>query len=253
MKKLIRLFAIVGLSSSLFTAHAQLFGGPGSSAPDLSGAMKKLFGDNPNFTANSDIQMKGDSGEMSMPGKMSCSEGKSRFEMDMSEMKGGKMKGGGMAQMKQMGMDKMVMISIPDKKLCYLVYPGLEAYAEIANTNPDAAKSASDFDLKVTELGKETVEGHACVKNKVEITDKDAKKHEFTVWNATDLKKFPVKIEANENKTAMTILFKDVKFDKPEASQFEPPATYKKYDSMMAMMQQEMMKRMGNMQPPSAK
>lgn len=97
----------------------------------------------------------------------------------------------------------------------------------------------------MTELGKETVEGHGCLKNKAEVSDKKGKKRDYTVWNATDQKKFPVKIESKDSNTNMVMLFKDVKFDNPEASQFEPPASYKKYDSVMSMMQQEMMKRMG--------
>src|SRR4051812_32745631 len=115
MKKLIRLLALVAVSSSLLTAHAQLFGGgAGPSGPDLSGAMKKLFGDNPNFTANAEIQTKGASGDLVMPGKMFCADGKSRMEMDLSQVKGGQMPA---EQMKQMGMDKTVMITLPDKKL----------------------------------------------------------------------------------------------------------------------------------------
>jgi len=39
-------------------------------------------------------------------------------------------------------------------------------------------------------------------------------------------------------------MFKNVKFSKPEASQFEPPTSLKKYDNMQSMMQEEMMKRM---------
>jgi len=67
-----------------------------------------------------------------------------------------------------------------------------------------------------------------------------------------DLKKFPVKVETIQEGNNVTMLFKDVKVSKPEAAQFEPPADFKKYDSMMSMMQQEMMKRMGGGmgQPP---
>jgi hypothetical protein len=36
------------------------------------------------------------------------------------------------------------------------------------------------------------------------------------------------------------MLFKDVKLSKPAASQFEPPADYKKYDSMMSLMMEHM-------------
>ena len=47
-------------------------------------------------------------------------------------------------------------------------------------------------------------------------------------------------------------LFKNVKLSKPATGDFEPPASYDKYDNMMTMMQQVMMKRMGggmNMPP----
>jgi hypothetical protein len=99
--------------------------------------------------------------------------------------------------------------------------------------------------MESTELGKESVDGHACVKNKVTVTDKAGKAHESTVWNATDLKNFPVKITTSEAGAATTMLFKAVKLEKPDPAQFEPPAGFKKYDSLMALMQQEMMSRMG--------
>jgi len=249
MKTSIRLLTAVTFASSLFIAHAQFGRGPssGPSGPDLSGAMGKLFGEHPAFAATTDFRTKvGESGtETIVPGKLAFLEGKSRFEMDMTQMKGGQLPPGAADQMKQMGMDKMVIVTVPEKKVTYLIYPGLEAYTEIPTTNPDAAKSAAQYDVKVTELGRETIEGHGCLKNKAEVADKDGKKREFTVWNATDQKKFPLKIESKEGNTNTVMQFKDVSFDKPAASQFEPPAAYKKYDSMMSMMQQEMMKRMG--------
>ena len=254
MKTSIRLLTVIAFTSSLFIAHAQFGRGPGSgpSGPDLSGAMGKLFGDHPAFAADTNLRTKiGESGkETIVPGKLAYLEGKSRFEMDITQMKGGQIPPDAAEQMKQMGMDKMIIVSVPEKKMSYLIYPGLEAYTEIPTPSPDAAKRSSDFEAKVTELGRESIEGHGCLKNKTEVTDKEGKKREFTVWNATDQKKFPLKIETKEGNTNTVIQFKDVKFDKPEASQFEPPASYKKYDNVMSMMQQEMMKRMGNMQMP---
>jgi hypothetical protein len=142
-------------------------------------------------------------------------------------------------------MDKIVMISRPDKKITYMVYPNLEAYTEIAMQNPEAATPATDFKLETAELGKETVDGHPCVKNKAVVSDSKGNKHESTVWNATDLKNFPVKIETAGQGQKATMSFKDVKLAKPEASLFDPPASYKHYDNPMQLMQQEMMKRMG--------
>ena len=61
-----------------------------------------------------------------MPGKISFDAGKSRFEMNMSDLQGPQMPPGTAAQMKAMGLDQMVTISRPDKKFTYLIYPGLQ-------------------------------------------------------------------------------------------------------------------------------
>ena len=87
-----------------------------------------------------------------------------------------------------------------------------------ASANPD------DFKVETTQVGKETVDGHDCVKNQVTVTDKDGNKHVSTVWNASDLKDFPVKIVMNEGGNATTMLYKNISFAKPAASQFDPPS-----------------------------
>jgi chemotaxis protein CheY-P-specific phosphatase CheC len=219
--------------------------------PGLSGSTAKLFGENSTFSANLEMQTAGDgdADAMSMPGKMFFDTGKSRFEMDMSQMKGGKMPPQAAAQMKSMGMDKMIMIGRPDKKLGYQVFPNMQAYVENALPEQESASVPSDFKIEVTELGKETVDNHPCIKNKAVVTGKDGTKHESTVWNATDLKKFPIKIEQVESGTKITMLFHDVSLSKPAAELFEPPTGVTKYDSMQSMMQQVMMKRFGGGAP----
>ena len=79
------------------------------------------------------------------------------------------------------------------------------------------------------------------MKNKVVTTGKDGDKQEFTTWNATDLKKFPVKIQTADT----TMLFKNVSLAKPAASLFESPSGYAKYDDLQTMLQQQLIKRMG--------
>jgi hypothetical protein len=221
-------------------------GGP-PPGPRFSGGMAKLFGDHKAFSANIELQSSFGASEekVTMPGKVAFDDGKSRFDLDMSKVQGGGMSPEIASQMKTMGMDVMISITRPDKKLNYLVYPGLNAYAEVALQDPDAGKPDSDFKVEITELGKETVDGKACVKNKVVVTDKEGTARESTVWNATELKKFPIKIETTERGSPLTMLFKDVKLAKPEASSFEPPTGATKYENVMTMMQQEMMKRMG--------
>jgi hypothetical protein len=252
MKRYPGVLATLAICLTLSPAYAQ-FGRPGvggPQGPQFTGAMAKVFGDNSAFSATMQIQANMGDQEMTMPAKISFNKGQSRVEMDLTAVKGGHMPPQMVGQLKAMGMGNMITINQPDKKMSYLCYPGLQAYCEVPMQNPDASKPESDFKIDTTELGKETVDGHPCVKNKVVVTDKDGTPQEFTVWNASDLKKFPVRMEMNQRGIASTITFSDVKLEAPDASQFAPPSDFKKYDSMQAMMQQEMMKRMGNMQHP---
>ena len=243
MKNQLSILASAIVCLGLLPAYSQP-GAPGG--PHLGGAMSKLFGDNQTFSAGLEMQVTDKSGKpMTMPGNFSFDAGKSRFEINMADMKGGQMPPNAAAQMKAMGMDQMVTISRPDKKTAYLVYPGLQSYAEIQPSKADSAPPNSDYKVETTEIGKETVDGHPCVKNKVVVTDKEGTKHESTVWNATDLKKFPVKIQTTEQSGDVIMLFKNVTLAKPAASLFDPPADFKKYDNIQQLMQQEVMKRMG--------
>jgi outer membrane lipoprotein-sorting protein len=206
--------------------------------PQFSGPMAKLFGDHQSFSATMEFQTESGQGRaMTMDGGIAYLNGMSRFEMDLSQMQGAGIKPGAMAQMKRMGMDKIVAVSIPAKKIMRSIYPSMNSYVETAipDSTP-ASSSGTDYKVTVTETGSETVAGHPCIKNKVVVTAPDGVSHESTVWNATDLDKFPVKIEMSENGKHVTMTFKDVKLDKPDAALFDPPADCKKYGSMMDMM-----------------
>jgi len=236
----------MALSLGVTTVFAQV--GPrggGAPGPNLGGAMNKLFGANQAFTATLEVQNSGDNGDVTIPGKISFDNGKSRFEMNMTEMRGAQMPPNAMQQMKAMGMDSIVTIARPDLKVTYLVYPGLNSYAQMAERDPSASVSPDDLKIETEKIAAETVDGHDCVKNKVTVTDKEGGKHVSTVWNAADLKGFPVKIVTSEGGNNATLLFKNISLTKPAAGSFEPPAGLTKYDDMQTMMQTEMMKKMG--------
>jgi len=231
----------------LLPAHAQ-FGPRGGApvTPHFGGATGKLFGDNQAFTATMEFQTIDSSGEaVTMPGKISFDSGKMRFEMSMADMKTSRMKPADAAQMKSMGLDQMITLSRPDKKTACLIYPGMQSYVENPIPESESNSAKDDYKVETAELGKDTVDGHPCVKNKVTVTGKDGVKHESTVWNATDLKNFPVKIQTSEAGNNVTMLYKNVSLTKPAASAFEVPSDYTKYDSIQVMMQAEMMKKMG--------
>ena len=242
MKNFLRVL-LPGMLCLNLAAFAQP-GAPGG--PHFSGAMDKMFGENQAFSASLEVQMAtGPGGATTMPGKLTFDSGKSRFDIDMTQAKGGQMSPDAAAQMKAMGMDHMMMIGRPDKKTAYIVFPGMQSYVVNPLSDSETTTAPADFKVETTELGKETVDGHPCVKNKAIVTDKDGTPHESTVWNATDLKDFPVKIQTTDQGNEMTMLFKDITISKPDASLFEPPSGYAKYDSMSAMMQAVILKQMG--------
>ncbi len=211
--------------------------------PDFNGPLARLFGAYTSFSATLDMQVTNASAggnPMISIGKIAFSDGKSRFEVDVAKSAGGRLPPRQAAGLKSMGLDPAVLISRPDLKVAYLIYPGLNAYVETAV--PDSA-AAGQYKIETSELGRETVDGHACVKNQVVVTDDKGGRHEFTVWDATDLNHFPVKIESNEHGVETTLAFTDVKFDKVAPEQFEAPAGASKYGDVHSMLQSEFMKR----------
>jgi outer membrane lipoprotein-sorting protein len=243
MKKYLSIFAATFFCFAVFPARAQMGAAPG--VPQFGNGMEKLFGDNQTFSATLKMQINNAGSPMTMSGKMSFDKGSSRTEMNLADMQGGGIPPDALTMMKSAGLDRMVSISQSDKKIIYVVYPNAQSYTEM--TAPDSAATITNADSKIdiTELGKETVAGHPCVKNKAVLTDKQGEKHEFTIWNATDLKNFPIQIEMNEQGSAITMSYSDISFAKPDASLFNPPTGFTKYDSMQEMMQSVMMKKMG--------
>jgi hypothetical protein len=214
--------------------------------------MAKIFGNNQAFTATADITIA--DAQRGLPVEMTASyaflKGNLRTDIDMTTMKGTKMPPQAMAQMKQMGMDRAVNIYRGDKKIMYLVYPGLNSYIEITPPSAPPADKAEPKQPKIdiTPVGKDTVDGHPCVQNKITFTADDGSHHEVLAWQATDLNDFPIKSEMQANGATITTHFSNVKLSAPDASVFDPPGGFTKYGSIQEMM-------MGNMQhmlPPGA-
>ncbi|MEI7731326.1 MAG: DUF4412 domain-containing protein [Verrucomicrobiota bacterium] len=256
MKKILFTAQIGMACLSLISAHAQFGAGggnPGMGAPQgpkFDGTMAQFFGEHTAFSASLQMEIKAaDKAEpLRMPGKLDFDQGKTRWEMDMAEMKTAQVTPETAAMLKNMGLSRISLITLPGKKTTLMVYPDKKAYVEMPmeSGKSQAAAKPEDYKTETTELGKDTVDGHPCVKNKMVVTDKEGKKQEATVWNATDLKKFPVKIQyAEEQGNAITMSFKNVNAAKPAANRFDAPIGFTKYNSIMELM----MSSMGGMLP----
>ena len=242
---LLRLSVITGLLvSSTPLLQAQM---PGGSSAPMNAAMLKMFGKNTNFTAKADVRMLDSSQKetMSMGFAMALLDGKMRADLDMAQIKNAMMTPQMVAQMKQMGADRTVYIVRPDLKANYVLYPSLKAYTKMPMSDADQQALGKEPTIKQTPVGKETIDGHPCVKNKVVVTDEKGQSQEATVWNATDLRDFAIQMQIKETNSNVIMKFKDVQFAKPNAKEFEPSAGYTKYQSIEEIQQVMMQKMLG--------
>jgi hypothetical protein len=218
-----------------FGAVAQL---PGGRDTGMSLELTKLFGSNTAFKAKSDVRVmdKTKKETMSVSMDFSLLEGKVRTDINMAQMKSKELPEGAVDALKQAGMDQVSSIFRQDKKMIYIIYPGIQSYAAMPLSKEQDAALGKELKMEKTELGKETVEGHACVKNKIVFTDDKGEKKEALVWNATDLKDFPVRVQTQEKEDTVVMTYKQIQFVKPDAKLFEPPAGYTQYDDMQQLM-----------------
>ena len=198
-------------------------------APQLDPTVERLLGGNQNFSGNveTSVSINGQS-NMSISGKMYYSEKKLHYEINL---------GGGAPQFAQQlaksGMDKMTAIVLPEQHTMYLAYPRKGCYVEMPL--PDRKDATNNPTPKITEVGAEVIDGHKCIKNKVEIKKPDGEVLTSYVWLATDLNKFPIKVEVSTTTTKVVTQFKDISLQKPAADLFTAPAGLTKYASMQEM------------------
>jgi len=228
---------LVILFLASLSAFAQIPGG--DSPAGIGVAMTKLFGDTKAFTAKADVQVldKAQKATMSMPMDFALLDDKIRVEIDMTQMKKKDMPAGATEQIKKMGMAQVISIIRPDRKLIYVIYPDQKCLLTMPLSAEEAEAAVKMPKIEKTAVGKETIDGHACVKNKVVITDDKGQKVEATTWNATDLKDFPVQIQSTEKENTSVVRYKQVQFVKPDVHQFEPPVGYTHYSDQAELMQ----------------
>lgn len=226
------LFAVLMLGSC--GAFAQM---PGNDTAVLY-VMVKLFGNNPAFAAKAEMHVldKTKKETDTMPMKFALLNGLWRMDIDVNQIKSAEMPPELIPILKQRGLDQMSVIMRPDKKIILSSYPRLKSYVETPMTTKEEVAAAKTYKIEKTRLGKETIDGHPCEKNKIVLTDTDkasadkkVEKHEATVWNATDLKDFAVQMQIVEEGSTVIMKFKDIKLGNPGASLFEAPAGLARY------------------------
>jgi hypothetical protein len=228
-------------------AFAQFGGGASGGSPN--NGLDQLFSANPVYSATLQTVMSTPNGPMTVTSKTYYDHGNSRDEMDMTNVTGTSLPPNALKQATALGLDSIVTIAPSTHTNIYTLYPNLHSYFSVP-VSDSGTKSASDGIASMTSIGNETVAGHSCVKNKV-IVNAGGQPHTFTVWNATDLKNFPVQISISEDNMSATLTYQNISFNSVPASFFRPPSSYKSYDDIQSLMQAAIMARMGSIPPPS--
>ena len=230
-----------------WAALAQAPMGMPSPPSGVNARMAKFFGDIKAFSAKAETRVldKSSKETIAMTTAFAMLDGKTRTELDLTQVKGAQMPPGSGDMMKQIGMDKMVALTVPNKKSAFLIYPTMKAYAEMPLAEEETVSSEEEYKIEKTPIGKETIDGHDCAKNKVTLTNKKGEKFEATVWNAADLKDFPIQMQMTEKDTTLITRYKDIQFAKPDEKQFNPPDGYTRHANMQQLMQAAIQKMMG--------
>jgi hypothetical protein len=184
------------------------------------------------------------------------------MEMPMARM-------GTKSRVENAGMPGVITISLGDAKKTVMMNTASKVYSEQIHQERDQMPDMYDSDVvfEKKKVGNETIDGHPCIKYDAVYyrKSKPNEKHKTTIWEAQDLKDFPIQMEitvpANPKHPGsggkMVMKYKDVKLGAATASMFEVPAGYKKVNSPQEVMgfggmgnMEEMMKKMPKGQRP---
>lgn len=239
----VRCVAGLALLLNATALQAQLPGGTGPAG--MSAALTKLFGTNTAFTAKGDMRVT-DAAQNEvafLPMDFAVLNRRIRVRIDLAQTRNKDVPPGMGAALKKIGMSEVVSIIRPDKKVLYVIYPDQRVMMSMGLPKEDYEGSDKAPEVTKTPIGKETIDGHPCVKNRAVISDQSGHTVEATTWDATDLKNLPIQIETQEKDSTSMVRFRQIDFARPDSALFEPPAGYKQYDNAEDL-KLEVMKRM---------
>lgn len=232
----------LAVSSALFLAGLPIWAQP--SAADVSATLGKLFGGHNAFSTRAEIKVTEEGQkEGSLPLSLAWLEGKVRAELDLGQIKSHRMPADLQAGLKKAGLEKIIAVILPKGPLAYIISPGLKGYAEQTMPKPksESADKPASIKFEKTAIGNETIDGHPCVKNKVVVGVGD-ELQELTLWSASDMKDFPLKMQMDVKGSKVSLSFKDVKLTRPDAKVFEAPEGFTKHSDAQGLLAAAMAK-----------
>ena len=199
----------------------------------------ELFREAPSFRASARLHVLDRKGEIlvSVSGVSFTVHDRSvRIDVDMSETAGARMPEGMAASVKRMGLNRVSAIIVPREKAMRVVYPGLQAYLQLPLSREDLAGIENGVRKEAVDLEIDPVDGYHCRKRRITMTDGRGGIRHATVWNASNLDGFPLRMEIPRENETMVLHFQDVKLGGQQVEQFQPPPDYQRYDDVQKLL-----------------
>jgi hypothetical protein len=218
------LLSLVLLVHTAATAQLPTAGSP----TGINAAFVKLFGNVSAFSARLDTQVLDTSGKewVRMPMDFATLDNKVRLDIRLEQTTSRDLSASMITGLKNAGMEHIISIFRPDQKVTFILYPGAKKFTTMPLAKGESEAMQKGLQVEKTAVGKEKIDGHACVKNKVVIKNQQGPVLEATTWNAADLKDLPIQIETGQKDKTVIMRFTQVQFEKPDAKQFDVPADY---------------------------
>lgn len=204
------------------------------SSAGLGAGLVKVFGETKAFSARADVRVTANKVEtLRAPMNFSLLNGNIRMEFDLATAQSKQVQPGVIKMMTQAGLNQVISIIRMDKRVNHLVFPRAQSYLDMEITKEEAEGAEKNVQVTRTPLGRETIDNHPCAKTKVVVKNaQSAVLLDAIAWNAEDMKSFPLQIAVQGREGTTVIRFSNVQLAAPVATQFAPPARFKKHDNL---------------------
>lgn len=220
----------------------------GKRAPFLAAALSEFFSDSREFSARAELSLPNRSPGDSIPIGLAMSEGRMRWQLNMSQVRSAHFPPERIALLKQMKLDSVILYLQPDSQLM-AAFPRMKAWVE---TPPPKAKNIQEAaqskigGMKKTPLGKETVDGHPCLKYRLTVPEENNPNQVAVTWEATDLNNLPIKVMVKIEGQIYGLQLRNILPGKSDERLFQPPPGYTKSASFTSLFQESWLRNLGN-------
>jgi hypothetical protein len=219
------------------TAWAQAPGGAGG-PPGWNGALTRLFDGFDGFSSVGDWRAVDRAGKEVVRLRMGFAklQERLRLEIDLNQMKSDQLQPQTLAVVRQLGMDRMVVVVVPSRNVMQLIYPQLQSYVEMPMPE-ESANNGRNLKISRSRVGEEKIDGRVCVKHKTALQGAGTERFDALEWLAPDLRNFPVQVQMQDREMTVFLRCSEVQLARPDARQFDPPPGFRKYTDVTRLME----------------